>query len=107
LALLRPRKQRFSEHMFTVRHEMTTTAHTGAGLIPICHCGWMPATPLATHDDAVLAEMQHNLGFTLEYCPECAHELVTVPTRWKVRGTTTHFVDRCCPACGWQASLAP
>jgi hypothetical protein len=86
---------------------MTTTAHTGAGLIPICHCGWMPATPLPTHDEAVLAETQHNLGFALKSCPECAYELVTVPTRWKVRDTTTHFVDRCCPACGWQASLAP
>ena len=93
--------------MFTDRHVMTTTVHTDRGLIPVCHCGWTSSAPLATQDEAVLAEVEHNLGFDLADCPRCGGPLETVPTRWKVRDTSTHYDDRCCRSCGWQASKSP
>ena len=94
--------------MYTGEHAMTTTAHTAQGLVPICHCGWAPGVALAKQDEAVLAEVQHNLGFLMDACPLCAGDLESHRTRWKVRESgSRHFEDRWCVQCGWQASRWP
>jgi len=93
--------------MYTGMHRLTTTAHTAAGLVPICRCGWTPRRSLANEDEVVLALVEHNDGFSRTQCPRCRTGLTSVRTRWTVTDATTHFNDKQCSACGWTASRSP
>jgi RNase P subunit RPR2 len=93
--------------MSTALHTLTTTAHTASGLVPICHCGWTPRHVVANEDEVALLLIQHNEGFTLQQCPDCASRLKAREAKWRVKVDDRHFTDVQCPACGWRASQFP
>jgi len=93
--------------MSTALHTLTTTAHTESGLLPICHCGWIPSHSLGTDEEVAALLAEHNAGFERDGCPRCSAELLSVRTRWIVREGANHYEDKRCTACDWKASAFP